>query len=144
MSHPTPTDPDSGVDFIAFQKKPEFQRLRSKQRRFVFPLAVFFLLWYLAYVLVAAYAPAFMATPVFGNINIGIIAGLFQFVTTFAITMWYVRFANRSLDPDSTELRAELERLEGTHDHPAHDPMHDRTATATGSAAGAETEGDRA
>lgn len=50
-----------------------------------------------------------MATPVFGVINIGLIFGLLQFVTTFGITMWYVNFANKRLDPLASELRQELE-----------------------------------
>lgn len=112
MTNPTTTSDDT-VDYVAFQQRPEFQRLRTTQRRFVFPLAVFFLLWYVAYVLVAAYAPEFMATPLIGNVNVGIVLGLLQFVTTFGITMWYVRFANRTLDEQSSTLRGELERLEG-------------------------------
>jgi uncharacterized membrane protein (DUF485 family) len=40
-----------------------------------------------------------MATPVWGNINAGLLIGLGQFLTTFVITGLYVRFANRELDP---------------------------------------------
>jgi uncharacterized membrane protein (DUF485 family) len=60
-------------------------------------------------VLLASYAPAFMATPVFGNINLGLLFGLLQFVSTFAITAWYVRFADRRLDPLAGEIRADIE-----------------------------------
>ena len=38
-----------------------------------------------------------------------IVLGLGQFLTTFVITMVYVRFANRRLDPISTSIRADLE-----------------------------------
>ena len=54
------------------------------------------LAWYFAYVLLAGYAHDFMATPVFGSVNVGMLLGLAQFVTTFAMTTWYVRYANRS------------------------------------------------
>lgn len=77
-------------------------------------MAIFFLVWYFAYVLLGAYAHDFMATPVFGNINVGIVLGLLQFVTTFGITTWYVAFANKKLDPVSEELRGELEDIEAT------------------------------
>jgi uncharacterized membrane protein (DUF485 family) len=50
-----------------------------------------------------------MSTKVVGNINIALIFGLLQFVSTFAITMWYVRFADRKLDPLADELRNEVE-----------------------------------
>ena len=66
----------------------------------------------IAFVLVAALAPEFMSTPVFGNVNLGIVLGLSQFVTTFGITMWYVSFANRRLDPLGAELREQLEGAE--------------------------------
>ncbi len=87
-------------DFAAMQASPEFQELRSRLRRFVFPpVTVFFLAWYGVYVLLATYAADFMATKVIGNINLGIILGLGQFVTTFVITAVYVKFAGRELDP---------------------------------------------
>ena len=75
----------------------------------MFPVAVLFLVWYFAYVLLAAYAKDFMATPVFGNVNVGLLLGLGQFVSTFVITMLYVRYANRNLDPLAQEIRTDLE-----------------------------------
>ncbi|NLU85172.1 DUF485 domain-containing protein [Rhodococcus sp. HNM0569] len=91
------------------QASPEFQDLKHRFRRFVFPMTAFFLAWYLLYVLLATYAHDFMATKVVGNINVGIILGLGQFVTTFVITGLYVRFANRDLDPRAAHIRDELE-----------------------------------
>ena len=44
--------------------------------------------------------------------GVGLIFGLGQFVTTFAITMWYVWYANHKLDPVSEEIRADLEQRE--------------------------------
>ncbi|MGH3585556.1 MAG: DUF485 domain-containing protein [Pseudonocardia sp.] len=92
------------------QATPEFAELRRRLRRFVFPMSAAFLVWYLLYVLLASYAPAFMSIKVFGNINIGLIIGLLQFVSTFVITTMYVRYANRHLDPAAEQLR---ERIEG-------------------------------
>jgi uncharacterized membrane protein (DUF485 family) len=45
-----------------------------------------------------------------GNINVGLIFGLLQFVSTFAITTMYVRWADREFDPRADVLR---ERIEG-------------------------------
>lgn len=97
---------------MAFEETPGFRELQRRHRRFVFPVVIGALVWYFAFVVVAAYAPAFMATPVFGLVNLGLLLGLGQFVTTFAITMWYVSFANRRLDPVAAELRSELEGME--------------------------------
>ena len=96
-------------DFTDTQRSDEFQQLRKTHRSFVFPLAVAFLVWYLLYVLLAIYAPQFMSQRVLGNINLGLILGLLQFVTTFGITAAYVSFANRKLDPRATALREKLE-----------------------------------
>lgn len=99
----------TGAEFVEVQNSPEFQELRSKLRRFVFPMTAFFLIWYGLYVLLGAFAHDFMATKVFGNVNAGLLLGLGQFVTTFLITGIYVRFANRELDPRAAAIRAELE-----------------------------------
>jgi uncharacterized membrane protein (DUF485 family) len=100
--------------WVEVQASPEFVELRRRLRSFVFPMAGLFLAWYLLYVLLADYAHEFMATKVIGNINIGLIFGLLQFVSTFAITTLYVRYANKKLDPAAEAIREKLEReLEG-------------------------------
>jgi uncharacterized membrane protein (DUF485 family) len=100
-----PTDP-----WAAAHASADFAVLHRRLRGFVFPMTAFFLSWYFLYVLSAAFAPHFMATKVVGNINIGLIFGLCQFVSTFAITTIYVQFANRNLDPVGSRIR---ERVEG-------------------------------
>ncbi len=108
-THSAQTGPPPGIDFQQVQASPEFSRLRRTQRSFAFPMAVVFLVWYFVYVLLAAYAPEFMAIKVWGNINIGIVLGLLQFVSTFAITAAYVAFSNRRLDPQAVAIREDLE-----------------------------------
>jgi uncharacterized membrane protein (DUF485 family) len=98
-----------GAQYITVQQSPEFQELRSRLRRFVFPMTLFFLVWYGLYVVLGAFAHDFMATRIFGNINIGLLLGLGQFVTTFVITGLYVRFANKELDPRAEAIRSKLE-----------------------------------
>ena len=110
----TDAAPPGGIDYIAVEESPRFQELKKRQRSFVFPMAVAFLVWYFTFVLLSSFAPEFMATPVWGNINVGLIFGLGQFVTTFAITMTYVWYANRKLDPIAEELREELEQKEAS------------------------------
>lgn len=114
MTH-TRTDgsPGGAVDYISVERSEPFRDLKRRQRRFVFPLAVAFLVWYFAYVLLSSFAPEFMAQRVGGAITVGLLFGLGQFVTTFAITMGYVAYANRRLDPRAERLRAELERMDG-------------------------------
>jgi uncharacterized membrane protein (DUF485 family) len=94
---------------IALQESPEFVELRSKFRRFVFPVTIAFLAWYFLYVLLAVLAHDFMGTRVFGNITWGLILGLLQFVSTFAITMAYARWADREFDPAAEALAKKME-----------------------------------
>ncbi|MGN5733925.1 DUF485 domain-containing protein [Arthrobacter psychrochitiniphilus] len=98
------------VDFIAEQNSEEFKSLRKSHRNFVFPVAIGFLVWYFAYVLLAAYAHDLMSIKVWGNINVGLIFGMLQFVSTFGITTWYVMYANRKLDPQAAAIRQRLEK----------------------------------
>jgi uncharacterized membrane protein (DUF485 family) len=109
IDHPPRETPISGQDYLALQASPEFQDLRNRLRRFVFPMSALFLIWYFAYVLLGAFAHDFMAIKVWGDINVGLIIGLGQFVSTFVITAIYVRWANRDLDPRAEAIRAELE-----------------------------------
>jgi uncharacterized membrane protein (DUF485 family) len=102
----------TGTVYEQVQASPEFADLRSRLRRFVFPMSIAFLAWYLAYVLLASYAPGFMAIKVFGNINVGLIIGLLQFVSTFAITTMYVHYANKHLDPAAEKIRQQIESAE--------------------------------
>ncbi|WP_235946685.1 DUF485 domain-containing protein [Nocardia terrae] len=96
-------------DWSQVYDTPEFQRLRSRFRRFVFPMTALFLAWYALYVLLADYAHHFMSQKVIGNITVGLVFGLLQFLSTFVITGLYVRYADRTLDPMAEEIRAELE-----------------------------------
>jgi uncharacterized membrane protein (DUF485 family) len=110
------------------QNSPEFTELRRRFRRFAFPMTVAFLVWYLLFVLLSTYAHGFMSTRVFGNVNIGLLFGLLQFVSTFLITQLYVRHAARNTDPIADEMRERLEAHEyAPHRTPAHAPTEEPT-----------------
>lgn len=81
---------------------------RRAHRRFVFPMTAAFLLWYLLYVLLADYAHGFMAIRLIGVLNVGILMGLLQVISTLVITTIYLRYADRRLDPEAARLRAQL------------------------------------
>ena len=105
---PSESAPDA-QKWVDVQASDDFAELKHRLRKFVFPVSGLFLAWYLLYVLLADYAHGFMSTKVFGNINVGLIFGLLQFVSTFVITAWYVRYADRRLDPLAGKLRDEIE-----------------------------------
>ncbi len=101
--------PDAGDQYLAVQATPDFQALRRKFRGFVFPMTAFFLLWYFLYAIMSIFASDFMNQILFAKITVGLVFGLLQFVTTFAITFIYARWANRQLDPAADAVGAQLD-----------------------------------
>ncbi|MGW0230749.1 DUF485 domain-containing protein [Actinopolymorpha singaporensis] len=87
----------------------EFRRLRGRHRGFAFPWTVAFLAWYLLYVACANWAPGLMSTKVAGNVNVALVWGLLQFLSTFVIAFLYSRHARRHLDPVAGELNDRFE-----------------------------------
>lgn len=91
------------------QESSEFQELKQRFRKWTFPMTVAFLAWYLLYVVLSGFARDFMAIDVIGEINVGIILGLLQFVSTFVIAWAYSRHAEKKLDPIADKIRHEVE-----------------------------------
>lgn len=98
-------DPDAPLDFVRIAESPDFLELKYRLRAFVFPTSVLFFVWYLGYVVLAAYFPGVMSVRLAGVINVGLVMGVGQFASTLLITALYVRFAIRELDPRIAELR---------------------------------------
>jgi uncharacterized membrane protein (DUF485 family) len=99
----TPTE-----KYLEVQRSDEFAGLRRKLRNFIFPVTVAFFLWYALYVLLSAYARGFMSVKLIGNINVALLLGLLQFVSTFVIAWYYSRFAARQIDPIADKIREDL------------------------------------
>ena len=93
--------------------EPDFAELRRRYRRFAFPATVAFMVWYITYVVCNNWARDFMNTQVIGNINIALIFGLLQFVSTFVIAYLYSRYSTKNLDPLATKLQDEFESETG-------------------------------
>src|SRR5699024_7454299 len=102
---PSPT----AAEYQRIQESDDFTQLRSNFRAFSIPMTVAFMVWYFSYVLMSAFATDIMSTPVLGTLNIGLVWGLGQFVTTFLITWLYVRRSRVKLDPLATKIQHELE-----------------------------------
>ena len=103
------TSSTSAERYLEVQRSDEFAGLRRALRRFVFPMTAAFFLWYALYVLLSAYARGFMAIKLIGNINVALVLGLLQFVSTFVIAWIYSRYADKHLDPVADKIRAELD-----------------------------------
>ncbi|MET8145976.1 DUF485 domain-containing protein [Sphaerisporangium sp. NPDC005288] len=103
------TRQDESSEYEQVQAGADFQELRRRYRSWAFPVTIAFLAWYLLYVILSGWARGFMGTKVFGNVNVALIFGVLQFVSTFLIAWAYARHADKKLDPLSGKLRDEME-----------------------------------
>ncbi|MFJ5262160.1 DUF485 domain-containing protein [Streptomyces sp. NPDC088387] len=97
--------------YLEVQRSAAFREVRSRYRRFVVPAVIGFFLWYVAYVVMATAAPGLMARPVVGAVNVAMVAGLGQFLTTFLLTWAYARHARLRRDRAALELRWDTQEL---------------------------------
>jgi uncharacterized membrane protein (DUF485 family) len=87
----------------------DFVELRRRYLSFAFPATIAFMAWYILYIVCNNWARNFMNIEVLPNINVALVWGLLQFVSTFAIAYFYARHASKSLDPLASKLRDEFE-----------------------------------
>ena len=99
-------DPGEHHTYEQLRAAPEFAELRKRYAAFVVPATLVFIIWYFLYVVLSNWAPGFMGTQVAGNINVALVFGLLQFVTTFGIAWLYARYMTRAVDPLARELEA--------------------------------------
>ena len=90
---------DPRVDWKAIERSPEFQELVARRRRFVLPATIFFLAWYFGFILLAGYAPDFMARSVYEGLTVGYCLALTQFVMVAVLGIMYLRRAEKVYDP---------------------------------------------
>ncbi|KUM77160.1 DUF485 domain-containing protein [Streptomyces curacoi] len=108
---PDAAAPSAADVYLEVQRSAAFQEVRRRYRRFVVPAVALFLSWYVAYVVTATTAPGLMARPVAGAVNVAMLAGLGQFLTTFLLTWAYARHARLRRDRAALELRWDTQEL---------------------------------
>jgi uncharacterized membrane protein (DUF485 family) len=92
------------VDWEGIERSREFQELVHRRRRFVVPATIFFLAYYMAFVLLAGYAPDFMGSSVYEGLTVGYTLALTQFAMVFGLGYWYLRKSDREFDPLAAEV----------------------------------------
>jgi len=113
MSEQIARPPDAAGSDPAYEtlkQTEEFAELRRRYASFVLPATIAFLVWYLLYVLMSNWAHDFMSERLAGHINVALIFGLLQFLTTFLIAWLYARHMNRSVDPIARDLEQRFQQ----------------------------------
>jgi len=83
---------------------PDFAELERQRGRLGWTLAFIMLAIYFGFVLLVAFAPGLMGTPVAGVITLGFPLGLFVIVSAIALTGVYVVRANGRFDAMTSRI----------------------------------------
>ena len=96
--------------YHSIAENPKFKELVRSRSTFAWTLSIIMLLVYQAFILLVAYEPGFLATPLWqGSVaTIGIPIGLGVIVFAFVVTGIYVARANTRYDELTRELIQEI------------------------------------
>lgn len=91
---------------------PDFQQLVQKRKTFALQLSAIVLVMYFSFILLIAFAPDVLATPVTSNsvITWGIPVGVFIIISSFLLTGIYVKRANTEFDEENQRIIEESMR----------------------------------
>jgi len=106
----------SSAMYQRMRTNPKFQELVSRRGRFAWTLTIVVLAIFYGFVMVVAFNPALLGSPVAEGsmVTVGVTFGLFMFVFFWILTAVYVRRANTEFDAITTELVAEAKTFTGT------------------------------
>jgi uncharacterized membrane protein (DUF485 family) len=83
----------SAAEWDRIAESTEFKDLMATKKIFVVPAFIFFLVYYFALPVLVGYAPRFMSTKVFWNVNLAYLFALSQFFMAWTIAFLYVKAA---------------------------------------------------
>ena len=93
------------ISYEAIEQNPKYQELIRRRTSLAAALSLTMLAIYLGFILLVAYAPEFLATPLAGGVTtIGIPIGLFVIISAFVLTGYYVNRANSTFDSLTREI----------------------------------------
>jgi uncharacterized membrane protein (DUF485 family) len=93
-------------DVLRIQREPLFRELVNKRTRFAWALSAAMLVIYFGFILVIAFAPKVLGTPIGGGVmTVGIPVGLFVIISAFVLTGIYVYRANSEFDPITLQIK---------------------------------------
>ena len=91
----------------------EFKDLMATKKIFIVPAFLFFLVYYFLLPVLVGYAPHFMDTKIWGNVNLAYLFALSQFFMAWIIAGLYVR-AGDSFDEISKDIIEKADRSQGS------------------------------
>jgi uncharacterized membrane protein (DUF485 family) len=130
------------IDWQAIERSPEFQELVKKRRSFVLPGTIFFLTYYMAFILLCAYARDTMGKSVYEGLTVGYTLALTQFLMVLVLGLMYLKRSANVYDPlaekaiakhvdHEARISAERTTLESAGRESAGNGAGSRSATST-------------
>jgi uncharacterized membrane protein (DUF485 family) len=96
---------DERARIAAIERDPTFHELVHRRTRFAWTLSAAMAAIYFGFILLVAFAPKLLGTPVgTGVTTVGIPVGLFVIISAFVLTGIYVRRANSEFDALTQEI----------------------------------------
>ncbi len=90
---------------------PKYQKLVSSRSSLAWKLAILMLLVYYSFIMIIAFNPSLLGTPISNGITtLGIPVGIFIIIFAFILTGIYTNKANKEFDTLVTEIKEDLRR----------------------------------
>ena len=83
-------DYNTKYEYIKIEQSEEFKELKRRKYRFIFPVPLLFIAYYLFFIVMSAYAQDFMAQPLLGNLTTGYLFGISYYLVIWALAFVYV------------------------------------------------------
>ena len=99
---------ENRYDWAAIAQNPRFIELHRKKRIFLYGWWAISAGCYFLLLLGAGYTPQVFSIEVFGNVNVGYLFALAQFVISFGIAIYYGKVADRDFDRLTKELLQQI------------------------------------
>lgn len=94
---------NSHIQYEEIEKTEEFQHLKRRKYWFVFTIPLLFLLYYLTFIVLSAYAKPLMSSVVFGNFTFGYLYGISYYVVIWTLAFVYV-WKSKQYDKEVEEI----------------------------------------
>ena len=110
---------DPHVDWAEATNYPAFRALVSSKYRFIVPVFILSVGYYLAITVLAGLAPGFMAQRVIGPLSLGYLLIFATYIVAWVVALAYVRAANRNFDPKAANAVAALQERQAQREERA-------------------------
>lgn len=105
-----PVEDDDSESYAALRQSADYDRLRSRSRRYLASVSALFLGVFTVTIILAGWFPTSLATKVYGQVDIGLLLAAGLIILPILVATVHLHYAGRRLDPLADRIRDEFER----------------------------------